>query len=345
MRVEALDHARGVLMLYIVAVIHGLFWLKVGDEVVISWLLFEMPVVFAISGYTLALQRGITFEWTREAYFHYVRARLQRILIPYLAYAFASAVVVFVVRAGLRGEPLEAAPLLLDWMNPLTHGDRTSVWMLATHLWFIPVFVFVSVLMPVFSLPFWLRIKPQFYFFLMAALMLAWGLSPERSHTDLARMIPFYLFWAGAGYLYERQGRAVFTPKVLVQVLLGASAALATLIWVAPTPLILSMQSNKFPPNAAFFFFTTVWSAALILTFTVCRAGSEFFSRLARLPVLLPFVKYGYSIYLWQGIGFSAAIFVGERLGLAVGLRWALALALSMVLGRVFSPIERWRWW
>ena len=53
-----LDLARGLLMAWIVIVIHGIFWLGIAPRGPGSWLLFEMPPIFVITGAAYFLGEG-----------------------------------------------------------------------------------------------------------------------------------------------------------------------------------------------------------------------------------------------------------------------------------------------
>jgi len=69
--------------------------------------------------------------------------------------------------------------------------------------------------------------------------------------------------------------------------------------------------------------------------------GATQTQRLANLPVLKPFIRSGYSIYLWQGRGYSAAAALGRPMGWSPYLIWPLAIAITIGVGLLMSPIER----
>ena len=69
--------------------------------------------------------------------------------------------------------------------------------------------------------------------------------------------------------------------------------------------------------------------------------GPEMSEVLARLPMLQPFIKSGYSIYLWQGVGYSLAAYAGGELDANIYVIWIVAIALTIALGLLFSPLER----
>jgi hypothetical protein len=58
---------------------------------------------------------------------------------------------------------------------------------------------------------------------------------------------------------------------------------------------------------------------------------------------LQPFMRAGYSIYLWQGLGYTAALLIGRALDWSVWAVWPLAAALSVALGLLAAPLERLR--
>ena len=56
MRDTQLDIYRALAMIYIICVIHVVYWLGIGNELITSIILFEMPVIFFITGASFSLQ-------------------------------------------------------------------------------------------------------------------------------------------------------------------------------------------------------------------------------------------------------------------------------------------------
>jgi len=106
-----------------------------------------------------------------------------------------------------------------------------------------------------------------------------------------------------------------------------------------PASVTLDMQHNKFPPNAIFFLFSCVWTAALLIGARLVTSTQS--EALARSPLVRPFMSAGYSIYLWQGVGYSLAAYFGGALGLNIYVIWIVAIALTIALGLLFAPLER----
>ena len=57
-RDKQLDLYRGLSMIYVVCFIHVIYWLKIGSEPILSLMLFEMPLIFFISGASLSFNKG-----------------------------------------------------------------------------------------------------------------------------------------------------------------------------------------------------------------------------------------------------------------------------------------------
>jgi hypothetical protein len=143
-RNTSIDVSRGLLMFYIIGVIHA-YWLIDGDRSSRSWLLFEMPIIFLISGATFSLSplARTPFADAINDYPSFIASRFSRVLIPYLLYALASACI---VRA-LGGHGSFRA-ILFDWLNPITYGSDHNIQQMSWHLWFVWVFLAVTLLLP-----------------------------------------------------------------------------------------------------------------------------------------------------------------------------------------------------
>jgi peptidoglycan/LPS O-acetylase OafA/YrhL len=333
----SLDAARGALMAYIIMVVHGAFWLGVIPPSFGGWLLFEMPPVFIITG--AAFQLGERAKPSPTPYLKFLLRRIVRIMLPYAVYALACAAIALATHYASDGLSLGAIlAALWAWLNPLTIGAGHTMFMLSWHLWFVAPFLLVSAALPLIAprgAPAWLR--P--WALMLIGLLIVFGLNQMAfPQHDLVQEAVFYGMWAVFGVLIVAQpGRYRSSEYVLVLGLAIAAIAAARLAF--PAAVTLAMQANKFPPNAIFFLFSCAWMAAWLLSFRALGAART--QKLAQSPVLKPFVNAGYSIYMWQGIGYSAAAAIGRPLGWSVAAIWALALAITVILGLIMSPIER----
>jgi fucose 4-O-acetylase-like acetyltransferase len=319
----SLDVARGVLMAYMVIVIHGVFWLALLPQAPASILLFEMPPIFMITG-------AAHFLAEREKptpYVTYLLKRSSRILIPYWAYALVCAAITL----ALGAEPIAT---LLDWLNPVTAGARHSTITLNWHLWFVPLFLGVTALMPFIT-----RVKinaPLWLLAIGAAFVTHAADLLDTTPVGAIQMIVFYALWAGFGFALAADPER-FKPRDYAIVLALSLAALLVLAFTSPASL--NMQANKFPPTAIFFVFSCVWMSVFLLILP--RLNRAWIASLARSPLIKPFMIAGYSIYLWQGLGYTAALTLGRWANLNAFIVWPIAVAITVALGALASPLER----
>lgn len=341
-RDQGLDVARGLLMAWIIIVIHGIFWLGVLPRGPGSLLLFEMPPIFLITGAAYFLGEGAKQGRLKLSnYADFLLRRGVRIYLPYAVYVLAAAAVFTIVKWDGALTLEEGASRLWAWLNPVTRGAGHTWKMLSWHLWFVAPFLIVTALMPVSTTA---RV-PAFvrpWMLAMLALGAVFGVSrvtfAAPLDDQLIKNTIFYAFWAAFGFMLAAAPKrwSIGDYALVLALSLVGMLGAATL---QPASVTLDMQQNKFPPNAIFFLFSCAWMALLLI---VCRGVSaKQIDTLAASPLLKPFMSAGYSIYLWQGIGYSLAAYVGGALGLSIYLIWIAAIALTMALGLLFAPLER----
>jgi fucose 4-O-acetylase-like acetyltransferase len=327
-RNKRLDLARGLIMIYIVTIIHGVYWLGFG-QAFSSILLFEMPIVFIISGYAYAIYAKKNPVISLRIYFRYAQTRLSRIYIPYFVYALVCAIVVSLVQGNIHIQEN-----LLAWLNPFTRGQGHSISSLSWHLWFIPPFLIVTLFLPVVTHK-WIRKLPLILGFLLLCFFLYfanWYIEAKFS------TVVFYFFWAYVGF--KLGGGLTITSNVLLAVIAIASIMLA--IGAIFMDQSLNMQLNKFPPNLMFLWFSCIWIAII---FMACNhIPANVINYLLENKFVSLFVKNGYSLYLWQGIGYASAKAMQSQFELHVVLTWLLAIMFTVILGMLFSPLEKIRW-
>ena len=337
-----LDLARGLLMAWVVIVIHGTFWLHVIPPGPGAWLLFEMPPIFVITGAAYFLGEGSKQGRLNPAtYFDFLLRRGVRIYVPYLAYVFAAALIVTVVKWDGPLSLQEIGARAWAWLNPVTRGAGHTWKMLSWHLWFVAPFLIVTALMPLITarrVPGF--VKPWMLAAIAGLAVLALGRVTFAAPLDdqLIKNAVFYSFWAAFGFMLAALPKR-WSLADYALVLLLAVAGMVGATMVPPASVTLDMQHNKFPPNAMFFLFSCAWVAALLIGARLTRETQR--EALARSPLVRPFMSAGYSIYLWQGVGYSLAAYFGGELGLNIYLIWIVAIALTIALGLMFAPLER----
>jgi hypothetical protein len=296
-----------------------------------SILLFEMPLIFIVSGAAFA---HAPQPLTLNAYAFYLLSRGVRILAPYWAYTFVCALIVIYAR-GLA--PLET---FRAWLDPFKRAEGHAYMMLSWHLWFVTPFLAVTALMPWLARwPVW-RMAPLWVWAASGTLIVLAVDTFWVRATELDRESATYLLWALFGFGLGA-GTARFATRDYGVVLVGALAAMTAALTLYPAHTTAVMQANKFPPNAMFFLFSCAWAAAWLIAARLLDA--KWVEGLAQQPWLKPFIKSGYSIYLWQGLGYTIASLIGRPNHWNVFVIWLAAIALTMALGVIASPLERLR--
>jgi peptidoglycan/LPS O-acetylase OafA/YrhL len=346
-RLSTLDTTRGLLMLYIVAFVHGVFWLKLLPLWGASLFLFEMPAVFVVSG--MAFAHGMASLGDRpftlsglKAYGQFLASRWTRILVPYLLYALVCTVYV----ASLTDATPGAAHGWLSpgqaWLNPFIYGRGASVSVLNWHLWFVPVFLIVSALMPWVS-----RIgvpwRPDLLVWVAGCLILALGFSALRFQgEDLVKPVVFFSLFSALGFHMVRQSG--YFSQVRWAWIASLCLALLALLALRGGAQKLDMQVNKFPPNYIYFLFSCLWLAVFMLIPRWAPGLVRYVMVWGDRAWLRPFKANGYSIYLWQGMGYTLAIRLGVAAHWPAWVVWLVAIGLSVGLGMLAAPLEKVRW-
>ncbi len=341
-RDQGLDVARGLLMAWIVIVIHGIFWLGILPRGPGSLLLFEMPPIFLITGAAYFLGEGAKQGRLRPGnYLDFLVRRGVRIYLPYAVYVLAAAALFTVIKwdGALTFE--DGAARLWAWLNPVTRGAGHTWKMLSWHLWFVAPFLIVTALLPFIAT----KRVPGFvkpWMLALGALLVMFGVGQVSFAApfddQLIKNTIFYGFWAAFGFMLAALPKRWSIGDYALVLVLSLAGMFAAAI-LAPANVTLDMQHNKFPPNGIFLLFSCAWMATLLIACRMVTARQ--IDALAASPLLKPFMRAGYSIYLWQGIGYSLAAYVGGELGLNIYVIWIAAIALTIALGLLFASFER----
>lgn len=346
MRTSRIDVARGLLILYIVTIVHACYWLQLYNGPRKSFILFEMPCIFFISGYSyaLSLKNGMSVN-TVGQYLQYVKKRAERVLIPYWLYVAACLLLVLT-----SGDPAFSAAggdtlaTVWAWVNPLSYGSGHSFLSLNFHLWFVAPFLGVAFLMPLLAkLISWIPLPIPVLLSIGLALIVAGSLL----HLgDLPRNLLTYLTWSLLGFVVASKTAAAPIRRWQMMTCCLVSGLLLWLVH-AFRGASMDMQFNKFPPNAVFFIFCLGWISLLACAWSFVKDST--LDRLRRRGWFRPFVEKGYSIYMWQGIGYTLAQMAGAQFSVPLPWTWTGAIALTVCLGILASPVEslgfpgRWR--
>lgn len=276
-RDEQLDLYRGLIMVFIVCFTHVAFWLKSASEPFTSIILFEMPVIFFISGAALQIsnpKRGIIQT---------IGNRAQRILLPYYIYA------IIIVCGVVVAEKFFHLGIIKDSLSTIYniwYPDSSSIPIPFTnHLWFIVPYLIVCCL---FSLERSICDKINRYAF-MSILLASCIVAQIWIERGLYRNIIYYNFFMMSGYLFYKK-------ISLTGIIYIASISLAVFITLYNFQWKGAMQIHKFPPDMVFLSFGIFSLSVLSLIFSKIRIPS--------ISIIKHWNKYGYTIYLWQNVSY-----------------------------------------
>lgn len=267
-------------MIYIVCVIHVVYWFKIGEEPLRSFILFEMPAIFFISGAAQSLnnqQRNI-----RKT----IVNRFKRVIVPY--YVFLMVLLLFMSVYTCINEYLNydySKLTIMDIIKILMTGGSAHIPYYG-YTWFISVYFIISCSLPI-QQKIIKRTGRHLYTIccLTAALLLHFLTLPT---ADLfIKELFYYNFFMILGYLYYKR---IGEKKLLfITVLL-----LLITIYGFINGIMIPMQGNKFPPNIYY----------LIFGLTVLCVCSLIFGRLSlkNNKILSIWNERGYTIYLYQSI-------------------------------------------
>ena len=264
-RDKTLDYLRGFATIHVVFV-HILYWLgifKVGFFAVAkSFLLFEMPVFFFVTGAVNGLGK-------QQDYKTFCFKRIKGLLIPYYVYSIICILISSIYYLYHDELTIELAiKQLVTWIIPFDHQIMPLPYF-TWAIWFIPVYVVSIVFFPVIKAAIKKYGGEKTILFLIMVFIcteiVCSLISKSINHAgygacfctilDITQKTAFYLIFMGLGILYpgmknrDRKSVIIATALLIVSVIL----LLGCRIIFSNT---LDMQSNKFPPNHMFLFYS-----------------------------------------------------------------------------------------
>ena len=318
-----LDMYRGLVMIYIVCFIHVVNWLNFDKEPFTSLMLFEMPVIFFISGASLKISR-------RKSMLDNLKNRFLRLLLPYYIYS--------IISLGLLG--------VLSWIKPAdfdiskyTLGNIARVLLTIDipqmpyihHLWFIMPYMIIMGVYP------WQRRLVdklggvKILVVNIALFILVIMIAPNQK---ILREIFCYNVFVIIGYCYYKK----ISRRVLSISLVVLGALLGCLLCYMP---FCPMNGHKFPPDLLFLLYGLMMLSVLALIFGKIS--------IPRNKLIDLWNKRGYTIYLYQNIVYFCFVefckLVGVQLPFNIfgfGISLLCILLLSTLFSFIFYPIECW---
>lgn len=324
-RDKTLDYLRGLAIIQVVFV-HILYWLGIFSvgffAIAKSFLLFEMPIFFFVTGAVNGLGKP-------QKYKTFCLKRIKGLLIPYYIYSVVCiliSIVYYLVHNELSIKLI--VKLLLSWIVPLDHQIMPLPYF-TWAIWFIPVYIISIILFPViktavlkFGGGIIITLIIVFACIEIVCRLINKSTNFEGYSTylytvlDIIQKTSFYLIFMGLGVLYpriknrSRKSMIIATTMLLVSIILLLSCK----IIFGNT---LNMQSNKFPPNHMFLFYSFI---VLSLLYIVKPLINRVYLWMIRfIPILdkwiLIFSQNSIYIFLYQTFSFWIISIVLKYIG------------------------------
>ncbi|WP_195237149.1 acyltransferase family protein [Romboutsia sp. 1001285H_161024_C4] len=287
MRDKKLDIYRGLIMMYVVGVIHTLFWFPVSNHVLKSLFLFEMAVVFFITGASYSLS-------SKKSYIKYLISRVPRVIVPYLIFGLFVIFIQYI--AYILGTSITDSPInifVYDTLHPLKKPG-IFIPFITWHLWFMPVYLLlVPFIPPMFKL--FESLKGIFKFIpLLFIAILVLYFENTTLNIDFKSVI-FYAFWIYTGFFYTKFKDV--NISVVKNIAISSILFIALVLIVKGDRYVLNMSTNKFPPNFTFLVFTmTAFSFLYMFRKVILKFGDLPYIR----NIVDIYSAYGFTLYLYQ---------------------------------------------
>lgn len=301
-----IDVYRGLIMIYIICVVHVAWWLQMLDEPWRSLLLFEMPVIFFLSGATMYVTDN------RHPFRENLLNRSKRVLIPYYIYA-AALILCCIFIAQILPDFMNGGdtPIRNNIVNILLIQEDNIRLPYIYHLWFIIPFLIISCSFSVQQR--WAyRCGPVSYIFIILLICATLYLIPSFEGgisfkiEKIFRECMVYNFFFMAGYLFYKR-----LPLRKIGYVCIASAMLLIIFYAIEFALkgsITSMQLHKFPPDFIFLLYGTFSISFLALIFGKVNIPSN--------RIIQYWNHNGYTLFLWQNFSFWGYLLIINHLRL-----------------------------
>lgn len=276
-----LDVSRGLIMMYIVCCIHVVYWLCPVRDSIASLMLFEMPVIFLISGasQSLAKSKGLG---------EMIINRIWRVILPLYIFLVVMAVFYAIVQPFY---PAITGRLTANNILKLLATGGSDKIPYYGYTWFISTYLVVTCLLPIEKyLSRWIPLLWQ----LIINILLFAAIQPLHLPMEIDGMVCYNIFFL-LGYLFYK--------KLSVKNL-AAAAFLPTILSIYGflSGAVIPMQDHKFPADLWFlcFGFTAIcwWS----ILYTLLERRERIVKLLGSIKLIQLWNKCGYTIYIYQSI-------------------------------------------
>lgn len=304
-----LGYLRSIAMINVVLV-HIFYHLNIFPGVGRSFLLFEMPLLFFLTG-------ANNFSNYKGGYWKYILCRMIRIYIPYLLFALIN-IIVLCANQGFQ-------PINLLWLSPVNFLLQPAVPGLEgcySVMWWLNIYICIIFVIPFFK-KFYdkfsnigLKIIPLCVIFTIVIILTWYYTSCKQSiivYWFLLLLV--YLFFTYIGAFYQRYLKELDLQKILIVSLVGFISLFVLVVTISSSSFTWDMQSNKFPTNFIFILFGIVW-----LWFFICflKWITKAFDTLCKMKFFKFFIHHydskSYLILLGHTFVFALFIFVFTKM-------------------------------
>lgn len=316
-RDKTLDIYRGCSMIYITCFLHNIYGVQIIDTVGTSLLLITMPIVFIIAGASFSLA-------TPKTYPRYLWSRTKRIVFPYYI------LVLFVTLYHLITDCMTGPETIHDFTRHFIDNGYYNIFSGQLYefnpVWFIPVYLIIAILLPMFGYIRQHITKAGIYTALIAITALL---------AVMPNNIICYGTFAFAGLYYKDK-----LPVNRYAVALIFACGIGYCLW---QNYDLNMQHNKFPPNILFFSYT-----GLVITLFI-KQIAWFCRKIYRIPLLRHFIdiyaSLGFTVYLYHSINililrhilyFIASNYAISKVGI---ITFLILTSILLLIGNAYLSI------
>lgn len=322
-----LDVSRGLIMMYIVCCIHVVYWLCSFREPLASLMLFEMPVVFFISGASQSIARS---KRLRDM----IVNRIRRVVLP--LYIFLVVMTVFYTIVQQFYPAITGSLTTYDILKILATGGNDKIPYYG-YTWFISTYLVVTCLLPIEKIiSRWIPLLLQ----LIVNVLLFAAIQPLHLPMEIVGIFCYNIFFL-LGYLYYK--------KLKIKAILMASCLPTVFtIYGFISGAVIPMQNHKFPADLWFLCFGLTVICLLSVLYTLLEKHVKIVKILGSIKIIKIWNKRGYTIYIYQSIS-AFIVFIITRLWIDNGhcnflvliIYETITFAVATLMSYFTYPFER----
>lgn len=321
MRNEELDYYRGLVMIYIVGVIHVLYWSNMITFEYKSLFLVEMIYIFFIMGASYSFS-------PKKNYKKYLFKRLKRCMIAFLVYNL----IVLILNICLKNYHI-GMNIVTDLID--VNMSYNKIAFLNWHIWFLSIYL---LLIPIIPLLYVYYEKTKDYQIPIIFGIIIFILDRSKINFKIIyyiRNILFYSIFIYFGFFYKNYSFKENKQKHVILIIMCIIG-----LFFLRKYYSFDMQINKFPPNFIFLIYTfLIFNFSIFLKKIIIKIIKNI-KILER--IIKYYAKYNYTLYLYHPfiylILFSNKLIRIEKLN--VGIIMLLIIILNMINGKLFYRFE-----